>query len=52
MLEKQAQDRLVQQERESQLWRSAMSLEMVQMREAMELKEERVCSLEAWVGKT
>ena len=28
-----------------------MSLEMVQMREAMELKEERVRSLEAWVGR-
>jgi len=51
-LERQAQDRLAQQERESSLWRSAMSLEMSQMREAMELKEERVRSLEAWVGRT
>src|SRR5882762_5004603 len=49
-LERQAQDRLAQQEQESLLWRSAMSLEMLQMREAMELKEERVHSLEAWVG--
>jgi len=51
-LERQAQDCQVQQERESALWCSAMSLEMVQMREAMELKEERVRSLEAWVGRT
>jgi len=29
-----------------------MSLEMTQLREAMELKEERVRSLEAWVGRT